>query len=96
MVLSKWHERAISIWHPMVLFHDWVVSIWYPIVLFHDQILTTALSRRRVRQGVGLTHRILVDQPMTNGKKYEFQAVRDSQLVKNVSEVMLGSVLTDA
>ena len=92
MVLSKWPDWVVSIWHPMVLFHDRVVSIWYPMVLFHDQILTTVLSRRRVRQGAGL---ILVDQPMMNGEKYEFQAVRDSQLVKNVSEVMLGSVLTD-
>ena len=43
--------------------------------------------------GAGL---ILVDPPMINGEKYEFQAVRDSQLVKNVSEVMLDSLLTDA
>ena len=46
-----------------------------------------------MRQGAGL---ILVDPPMINGEKYEFQAIRDSQLVKNVSEVMLGSLLTDA
>jgi len=63
------------------------------LVLSHDQILTTVLSRRRVRQGGGL---ILVDPPMINGEKYEFQAIRDSQLVKNVSEVMLGRVRTDA
>lgn len=43
--------------------------------------------------GAGL---ILVDPPMINGEKYEFQAVRDSQLVKNVREVMLDSLLTDA
>ena len=46
-----------------------------------------------MRQGAGL---ILVDPPMINGEKYEFQAIRDSQLVKNVSEVMLCSLQTDA
>jgi len=44
-------------------------------------------------EGAGL---ILVDPPMINGEKYELQAVRDSQLVKNVSEVMLRSLQTDA
>ena len=70
-----------------------VPSKWHPMVLFHDYILTTVLSRRRVRQVGGL---ILVNPPMINGEKYEFQAIRDPQLVKNVSEVMLGSLLTDA
>jgi len=44
-------------------------------------------------EGAGL---ILVDPPMINGEKYELQAVRDSQLIKNVSEVMLRSLQTDA
>jgi hypothetical protein len=44
-------------------------------------------------EGAGL---IFVDPPMINGEKYQLQAVRDSQLVKNVSEVMLGSLQTNA
>ena len=38
---------------------------------------------------------ILLDQRMVNRKDQQLQAVRDSQLVKNVAEVMFGGIPTD-
>lgn len=39
---------------------------------------------------------ILIDQPMLSREQQQLQSVGDSQFIKNVRHVVLGSVLTDA
>ena len=56
-------------------------------------IVERALGREvRVKSQADL---VRVNQPMLGSEKQQFQAVRDSKLVKNICDVVLRSVLTN-
>ena len=53
-------------------------------------------EHKNTEEGVGWgVVLFLFDQLVVNGKEHEFQAVGDSQLVKDVRQVVFSSVFTD-